>query len=587
MSIFWLTGPAWLLACTWIGASILSALNFRSHAFALLAIVGFAFWSIVFAVLLTFRSIWLAPHVCALVLAATFIRARATVSFIHTLPDLRWSVVALLVVFATLQTTLLIGYWKGGNEPTIFWSIFRLTYISPGDSPQSMMQAQYLMFGEGLKRLENFSLFDRPFLGAIFTAGALCAIGRCLGDSFYPHFNSLPLDIAYVSIWIWLNAAVVVGVWLCVARYTAHRALVLTALICASPFFMFNGIGLWPKLLGLHMTIVAALFAIEGRYRIALALTSLSFFCHGSFLWSHLAIAGLIFLFALHNRQANRAFMALGLALVAPALWFIAEKMSGAIVPLRYYYLYDVGVNAALHQPIPSIIEGFYRSTDLLHLSLLPIVNFFRMLMPGEILAAIYNFQIRQPAPDLSDALFHAERNRPVFFAGLVAGCFAIYSAFRMWRVGIDIRLAALVFLMMPLLPAAAFYRRDDYFVTTIQLTAMLPVIMAFAMRYATLSRRSMLAVTAAIMCEQALVYVPRSNNLIYLLAWFLATALVMIIAARAGSDQERFAWTIDLETTRLINAALIASILVLPAVPLLALPFLRDGGMSILLNKR
>src|SRR6202789_1360780 len=252
------------------------------------------------------------------------------------------------LIYAMICFSILSAYQLGpGQGSDWFWTIYRLTIITPGDSPQSMFQAQYLLYGHNLQGAAEFSLFDRPFFGGLITLFALKSFGVQPSAVYYQ--NTDLISSLYVGLWIWLNSLFFLGI-IILARNAKlkNRIVFIYFIIAASPFIVFNVIGLWPKLFAVYILICALSLASEGKRGLSVIVSGLSFLSHGSFLWARMAFAGTLVLISLFEKGAiTRAKITpiVGLCLTAmfiPAVWFYTGHKLGFPTPLQTYYLYDV-----------------------------------------------------------------------------------------------------------------------------------------------------------------------------------------------------------------------------------------------------
>lgn len=445
-----------------------------------------------------------------------------------------------LVCFA-IVVSFNVGAGRGDN---LFWSIYNLTAITPGDSPQGLFQAQYLLYGNGLSDLRDFSLFDRPFLGGIVSLAALSAIGQAPGVVFndYP----IPLAYFYIALWVWLNATFAFAVAAVARRVMpSHLRYVAIALVLAAPFVTFNVIGAWPKPLAAYITIVSALLALDGRWRWAVVISGVAFLTHGSFLWSHLSMCGLLVIYvALFSQHKHRWIEATGLGILAvtfPAIWFAAEHQFDAQTPLRTYYLYAVPASHGLTHEVGEIARGFYTSTSPDKLALLPFINMLKALLPTEMLTWLLSFSIMGPGTDLrsaASALFYTQFNRPAFAFCLTAGMIALLGIRRGLARNWQLALAVAAFFLLPLIPGMGLYRRDDHFITPTMFFAVLPLLLALFHGMAGLSRRGLMVAVTLVMGEYLLLYWSRYPGVRYeseFYEYYLWLSVGLVLLAYVG----------------------------------------------------
>lgn len=595
----WAAGPVWLAILWFIGAWLLARLNMPSIGMlpdnirlVLGSAAGLVVVCLAFGILLLLRAIWLSPFIiaAALVLAALDWRA-----FRSHYRGIEWPASAMWIFLGTAAFSSLLlvaadlGSAKGAN---IFWTIYNLTFITPGDSPQGLMQAQYLVYGpQRLANFDNFSIFDRTILGGILTAGALCAFANCVGSTFVEWTTSQML--MYTSIWIWLNALVVFAVWEIVGLFTRHRQAAVTILICAVPTITLNIVGLWPKSVANFFLVLALLCALQRRFLLATLWSSAAFQLHGSFLWPHLALAVASASFiALYDRRPAYGLPIMITAAAVPALWFGADRFSGEIVPLRAYYLYDAGIAEALHGSLRDIVDRFYASTNAVNLAALPVVNFVKFLLPLESLQSLVQFTYKGAPVDWSAALgayYWTQLNHPIFFGGFFLAVLVIAGLLFSWAKDWRVPAGALLLVILPLVATAGLYRRDQMFYTIIFPYAVLPAIAAAAYGARNFGRKPVLALAGLALVEFLLTYWSRASGVSYWGAVVVALATVaaaiysMTLADRqCGATTDEASWC-DIGLTRHLTWWIVLCVALMPLMPLLTLIVLGDGGVRLL----
>ncbi|MBZ3928870.1 hypothetical protein [Xanthomonas citri] len=368
-----MVGPAYLIALCLIGDMIgrarLSAIASSWERGASTLLTGLLAHATLTSVALVLAPGWSGVSLWMLL-------AGAMISWRWRRPMLAPLAKPLLLVIAysvACYLVLLSFHYGPARGSTIFWSIFSLTNVTPGDSPQSAFQAQYLLFGHQLKGAEQFALFDRPFLGGIITAGTLPAFGIYLQPKFYDYGELTAF--AYTSLWIAINSIAALSLLNVVERFSNGRStLIISMLLLASPFLVFNTIGLWPKLLALSLICLACTQALRQNWMIAILLSGASFFAHGSFLWAHLSFGGALILILLAQRQKYRItwphLAAVPFACAAvPIAWFVAEHIVGGATPLRTYYLYNVQVAYGLDHTAEQIAKEGGLNLQVQHVS--------------------------------------------------------------------------------------------------------------------------------------------------------------------------------------------------------------------------
>lgn len=435
-----------------------------------------------------------------------------------------WRALFLAATYGFVCYAIMVGFQLGvARGDNLLWTIYRLTNVTPGDSPQGLLQAQYLLHGTSLTNLENFSIFDRPFLGGLVSLEVLSAVGRP------PEmlFNQFPVGqtFAYIAVWIWLNAGFTYAVMALARRYyTGPRAL-FCVLVLTAPIVVFNTIGAWPKLLATYITCCAGLLMLERRWFLGILLAGFGFYTHGSFLWPHLAMSGAAILYVLlsSGRQQHRRLKALGMILLAiafPAAWFLAQHIvASAASPLQNYYLYGVTPYYSLTHTLDQVASRFYSSTTPVNLAVLPFANLAKCLVPYEFLKWFVSFSYASPGITLralGDSLFDTQFNRPLFSFCLTAGVIAAMGirrdAARRW----PLTLAIVTLFLLPLVPGMGLYRRDDHFINATMMFSILPVIMALAAGLEALSRRGAVVILTMAFGEYALVYWSRYPSIRY-----------------------------------------------------------------------
>lgn len=523
----------------------------------------------------------------------------------------------LFVATATTQALLLAllqhSPYRGDD---IFWTIYGLTKITPGDSPQSYLQAQYLVHGsQGLLGLANFSIFDRPFLGGVITASALCAVDQCPSINF-GNPSGIQANL-YVSLWIWLNTLCVIGIWSLVAIFAnTSRRTSIALLLIISPFIVFNSIGLWPKQFALYLIICAVFLSAVCRFPAAIILSSFAFTAHGSFLWAHISFSfgALVYLITSPTKTSisekmHSIWMIMFLTVIAPIAWFWGERICGAATPpLRAFYLYDTySVNAALHEPIDKLAGHFYQATHFKNLILLPIINVIKSLLPTELLHELLHFSYRSNPYTFSEffkSLYDVNFNRPLFAFGFIFGILGINSIIRYWKRYWELPAAVIIFFVLPLLPGAALYRHDDYFLLIIMMFTLIPLIIAITLYVKNLTKNIFMLLSFAIAFEYMLVYLFRFQPIGYegeFINWyhlaiitFLGSAWIFtlwqeIYINRVNSNQAALStndvilnlFNFKLPIHCACTSIIVLTIIIMISLPVLLLRVLNDGGFS------
>ncbi len=416
---------------------------------------------------------------------------------------------------------IIVSFHHGANPgDNLIWSIYKLTSVTPGDSPQGLLQAQYLFYGDELKDIKDFSIFDRPFLGGLITLGALAPIAKMAGATFGNFSNSEAHF--YVALWVWLNSSIAVVLTSLIRIYSSRTARPAAYFIAmTSPIVVFNIIGAWPKFFAVYVIFCASILILRNRQIFGVMLSGVSFLVHGSFLWAHLSLSGLLVIYLIFkNKSSLDYFATFGLACLAfafPVLWFASEQFSGGNSPLRIYYMYGVPVNYGLYYSIEEIAKGFYSSTTPSNIFALPFVNLLKGILPFEIIQWISAYSYTRGDfswRSLGSALFYLQTNRPLFAFGLTAGIISIIGIYResstRWRLAI----ALAAFFVLPMVPGMGLYRRDDHFILGIMLFATVPLTMALALGLRRISRSALAAIVVFVAIEYFLVFASRYPNL-------------------------------------------------------------------------
>lgn len=510
-----LVGPAYL-AFLWLAGSTVGdywtkgiACRWERASSALLS--GLLAHALVASVLLAFAPAWTGASLWLLL-------AGCLVSWRWRRPTLRPLLVPLLLItgYSIACYLLLLSFHFGparGNN--VFWSIYNLTNITPGDSPQAALQAQYLLLGSKLTGVSEFALFDRPFLSGILTAGTLPAFGIMFKPAFYDYTDLLAF--AYADLWITINVIAVLPLLSIIERFSSGRsAFIISLLLLASPFLVFNSIGLWPKLAALAIMCFACTQALRDNWLTAAFLSGAAFFMHGSFLWPHIAFCGVIFFYLVVEgikRSPNswpQAASVLATCVAMPALWFAAEHLSGGATPLRTYYLYNVPVAYGLHHGADEIAREFYSSTNSTNLMNLPWMNMIKGLLPIETLDLILNYRLSNEATgwrSLGETLFRTQFMRAWFALGLIGGVITWRGLFSAESSRWLPRLAVIAFFILPLIPGLGLYRRDDHFLLPIMMFAVVPVLISFCIGMQTIRAGTQTVVAVLMLSEFLMVY--------------------------------------------------------------------------------
>lgn len=472
-------------------------------------------------------------------------------------PSLRPLMVPLLAItlFALGCYLLLLSYHYGpARGSTLFWSIYSLTNVTPGDSPQAAFQAQYLLHGDALAGGEDFALFDRPFLAGILSASALPAFGIPFGTAFYDYGDLLAF--AYASLWIAVNAIVILPLFHIIGRFSQGRtAFVVSLLLLASPFLVFNTIGLWPKLLALALICFACTQALRQHWATAALLSAAAFFAHGSFLWAHISFCGVMFFALAAEGKRMSCFdwrqisAVLAICVAAPAAWFAAEHFSGGATPLRTYYLYNVDVAYGLHHSAEKIAQEFYASTNQTNLMNLPWLNMAKGILPIEFLDLILNYRLSNEATGwraLGETLFRTQFMRAWFAFGIIGGVITCRGLFSSESSRWLPRLALIAFFLLPLIPGLGLYRRDDHFLLPIMMFAAVPVLISFCIGLRSVRSSTLTAVGLLMLGEYLMVYFwryPPGRFVGEFHAYYIVVATVFLVAIAVSIVWPRLRW--------------------------------------------
>jgi hypothetical protein len=424
-----------------------------------------------------------------------------------------------LVCFAILL------FFNAGALPgdNLFWSIYKLTHVTPGDSPQGLFQAQYLLHGIDLTGASNFAIFDRPFFGGLISVGVLEAVGLGLGATF-DSYSKIEIYV-YVALWVWLNATFALGLISLLKQFAKGSSVYVAGiLVLASPFVVFNTIGTWPKLFALYVLCCAALLAINRYWKLAVLLSGFSFFIHGSFLWPHISLCGILALYLLSRPgslplRIRESLVCFAMGLIFPILWFVAQKISGSPSPLAMYYLYAASVTSGFHNSAAVVASRFYQATTPANVALLPFINIIKSIIPLEILRWVINFSVSGAAVSMrgfADVLFFNQFYRPLFAFGLIGSMVALSGLRRELLVTRWLTLALATFFILPLIPGMLIYRNDDLFIMPIMTFCLIPLSAAFCVGLSRLKLIKRVAVVCLMISEFGLVYWSRYNGVNY-----------------------------------------------------------------------
>ncbi|WP_426803164.1 hypothetical protein [Xanthomonas campestris] len=510
-----MVGPAYLIFLCLIGDMIgrtwLTSIESSWERGATTLLTGLLAHAILTSIALAVAPRWSGICLCVLL-------AGAVISWHWRRPLLAPVAKPLLLVMAysvACYLVLLSFHYSPARGSTIFWSIFSLTNVTPGDSPQSAFQAQYLLFGHQLTGAEQFALFDRPFLGGIITAGTLPAFGIHFQPKFYDYAELTAF--AYTNLWIAINSIAALSLLNVVERFSNGRStLIISMLLLASPFLVFNTIGLWPKLLALSLMCLACTQALRQNWIIAILFSGASFFAHGSFLWAHLSFGGVIALILLAQKRQefaitwSRLVTVLFACAAVPIAWFAAEHIVGGATPLRTYYLYNVQVGYGLDHTAEQIAREFYSSTNAANLASLPWMNMIKGILPIETLDMILNYRLSNEAISwraLGETLFYTQHMRTWFALGLIGGILTLRGLFHSDSARWLPRLSLIVFFLLPLIPGLGLYRRDDLFLLIIMIFSIIPVLISFSIGFSSLREPTMTAIALGMVVEYLMIY--------------------------------------------------------------------------------
>jgi hypothetical protein len=537
-------GPAYLLISVIAGAAFMPAhyaqLSSAWDRVLLQVLMGTLVHALIAALVLG-----LDPGLNGIALWMTLGVAIAVLALRRRRPLFEPPLLVLFGLYAVCYALLVSYHFSPARGPTLFWSLYGLTGVTPGDSPQGAFQAQFLIHGSSLLGGGEFSLFDRPFLGGLITADALGAFGVRFSSTFYDY--SLLTQLGYASLWIGVNGIAAVALLSLVHRFAQGRAAYLSSLLVVScPMLILNILGLWPKLYALAWLWAACVLAFSGRPLSACLLSGVAFYAHGSFLWSHISFCGVMvfYLLAQSWRTQHVHWSTLAGTLAAcmffPAVWFTSEHLFGGESPLRQYYLYNVPVTEGFHRDAAEIASNFYGSTSASSLALIPWMNLAKGALPLELLDIILNFRLDKQPPswrDLGEALFRLQFLRSVFALGLCGGIVAICSLStpraRRWLP----RLALVAFLLLPLIPGLGLYRRDDHFLLPVMLFASIPVVIHFCIGLQRLPTRVGISIALCMLLEYLMVYFWRIPPVSYQgeFVHYYRTAVIFLVAAVAA----------------------------------------------------
>lgn len=538
-----LLGPSYIASVFLIGSALggrfVSDLSSRWERCGLILLTG-----LLAHAALTSLLLWLAPAWSGaalwLLAAASLLGVRSQLAEIKALAK----PMLLLCLYAFACYILLIAYHYGpARGPTLFWSIYSLTNVTPGDSPQAAFQAQYLLHAGRLVGGQDFALFDRPFLAGILTAGALPSFGLNFNDKFYDYPELLAFS--YANLWMAINAICILPLLNLIERFTKERTTrVVAVLLLASPFLVYSIIGLWPKLLAVALLCCAGTQALRGNWKMAILLSGASFFAHGSFLWAHISLCGVLVLstLAVGLQRASVPWSRLSgmlLACVAvPAAWFVAEHISGGATPLRAYYLYNVDVAYGLHHTADEVARSFYSSTSMANISALPWMNMLKAVLPAEALDLVLRYGVASGSiswRQIGESLFFQQFMRIWFALGLVGGIVTWRGVFHKESAQWVPRLALIAFFILPLIPGLGLYRRDDHFILPTMMFSIIPVLIAFCISVQSLAQRTASLLALGILSEYSMVYFwryPPGRYVGEFHAYYLAFVAVVLLCA-------------------------------------------------------
>jgi hypothetical protein len=453
-------------------------------------------------------------------------------------------VVCLFVFQFLVQLALQHSPHRG---PSLFWTIYNLTDITPGDSPQALWQAQYLLHGlDRVAGFELFSLFDRPFFAGLVTLTPLCSAGLCPGIQFDAHGPEV--QAAYASLWVVLNSVVVFALLVMLRAFlSARRSLLLLILFVSGPFVMFNTIGLWPKLFALYVLVCAVVLAVERRTIMAIGCAAIAFFVHGSFLWIHLAfgltMTVLLWVWrtpGMPSQTWRRMMASLAMTCAPPFIWFCIGVLADAANPLRDYYLYNVSTTAGLTTSPEEIRSAFYENTHLVNLFVVGVVNLLKAMLPLGLIDVVTDFSLvgsKATLYVLGHKWYEVVRDRPFYAFGVVMAIVAFLGGVRTWKRYTLAPAVVLVVGLVPLVPAAMIYRRDDHFITAVMMFVIIVPAMFSALAVRGLSVRGLAYVSCLVLGEHTLVYLTRFRHVEYageVVSWYPGVVLGLVACTAA-----------------------------------------------------
>ena len=143
-----------------------------------------------------------------------------------------------------------------------------------------------------------------------------------------------------------------------------------------------------------------------------------------------------------------------------------------------------------------------------------------------------------------------------------------------------------MLLVMLPVVAAAAFYRKNNHFQTVIEFSTIVPVILGIAYAMSPIRRSTFRIITAAAIFEFAVLYLTRHVNYGYhivAVCFLILTALLTIAMAGDGHEPASSGDSTQIKFASAISGVVI---LAMPIIPIVMLFLFRDGGLAILMRR-
>lgn len=305
--------------------------------------------------------------------------------------------------------------------PHEVWDLFNLSGTPPPDQMYAWHQAMFFDLHRHYPQDPFYAtndLYDRPHLGGYLTLFFFKLFHLPLTEDHYT-YPAMSLRFYHAFWWV-LNNLYLFGIAPLFQRLLGYRGAVLAVASTAlGGFIVLCNVGGWVKFSALYPFLLAVLLFLNGKNTaLQIGLCATSYYFHGSVL-PFLAGFGLFQILCLFYpirptlaRFRDVAWFGVG-GVVLVGAWFVVVHWVGSKQPLFYYYVYNAGITQAQTEQIAQIAKAFYAKYSWSGLSLLPLDNLTRSLVPIHFFSFLKNSfspTASWTMSDLASMIFQSQR---------------------------------------------------------------------------------------------------------------------------------------------------------------------------------